>query len=248
MKTSPFLSLIFPAYNEETRLPKALEQSIAFLQKQPFEGEIIVVENGSIDRTYEIACSYQDQFENLNVIQSTARGKGLAVKKGMLAARGQYRMFLDVDLSMPIEDVAKFFPPMLAENIDIAIASREGKDARRIGEPAYRHLMGRVFNTLIRLLTLPQYQDSQCGFKCFKSSVVEDLFPLQTVNGWAFDTEILYIANIRGYNVKEVGIDWYFDTDSRIKVVRDTIQMIKDTFTIRRNHRQGFYHRNSLGD
>ncbi len=246
MQNKPFLSLIFPAYNEETRLPKALEQSIAFLNAQPFEGEIIVVENGSADRTYEIACSYQEQFANLHVIQSTARGKGLAVKKGMLAANGDYRMFLDVDLSMPIEDVAKFIPPRLSEDVDIAISSREGEDAHRIGEPAYRHLMGRVFNTLIRLLTLPQYQDSQCGFKCFKAGVVEDLFPLQTVNGWAFDTEILYIANIRGYNVEEVGINWYFDTDSRIKVVRDTIQMVKDTFTIKRNHREGYYHRNSL--
>ncbi|MEE4193786.1 MAG: dolichyl-phosphate beta-glucosyltransferase [Anaerolineae bacterium] len=246
MQNKPFLSLIFPAYNEETRLPKALEQTIAFLQSQAFEGEIIVVENGSADRTYEIACSYQEQFPSLQVIQSTARGKGLAVKKGMLAATGQYRMFLDVDLSMPIEDVVKFIPPVLPGGVDIAISSREGKDAHRIGEPAYRHFMGRVFNTLIRLLILPQYQDSQCGFKCFKANVVEDLFPLQTVTGWAFDTEILYIANLRGYRVQEIGINWYFDTDSRVKVVRDTIQMVKDTFTIKRNHRQGFYSRNSL--
>lgn len=246
MQTKPFLSLIFPAYNEESRLPNALEQTIAFLQAQSFEGEIIVVENGSQDRTYEVACAYQAKFPNLQVIQSTARGKGLAVKKGMLAATGEYRMFLDVDLSMPIEDAIKFIPPLLSADVDIAIASREGKDAHRIGEPAYRHTMGRVFNTLIRFLILPQYQDSQCGFKCFKAFVVEDLFPLQTVSGWAFDTEILYIARLRGYKVKEIGIDWYFDTDSRVKVVRDTIQMIKDTFAIKHNHRQGYYHRNSL--
>ena len=245
MESKPFLSLIFPAYNEESRLPKALEHSIAFLKAQPFEGEIIVVENGSQDHTYEIACSYQEQFPNLKVMQSAARGKGLAVKTGMLAATGEYRMFLDVDLSMPIEDVAKFIPPLLGEDVDIAISSREGKEANRIGEPGYRHLMGRVFNTLIRMLILPQYQDSQCGFKCFKAMVVEDLFPLQTVSGWAFDTEILYIANLRGYKVEEIGITWYFDTDSRVKVVRDTIQMIKDTFLIKQNHRAGYYWRNS---
>ncbi len=248
MESKPFLSLIFPAYNEETRLPKALEQTINYLNAQPYEAEIIVVENGSQDRTYEIARSYQNQFCNLTVIQSPARGKGLAVKTGMLIAKGEYRMFLDVDLSMPIEDVAKFIPPKLSEDIDIAISSREGKNANRIGEPAYRHLMGRIFNTLIRLLILPKYQDSQCGFKCFKAFVVEDLFPLQTVSGWAFDTEILYIANMRGYNVEEIGINWYFDTDSRVRVVRDTIQMIKDTFHIKTNHRQGYYHRNSFED
>lgn len=246
MEQNPFLSLIFPAYNEETRLPNALEQSINFLKAQSFEGEIIVVENGSQDRTYEIACSYQEHFPNLKVLKSTERGKGLAVKTGMLAATGEYRMFLDVDLSMPIEDVSKFIPPILAGDVDIAISSREGKDANRIGEPAYRHFMGRIFNTLIRFLILPQYQDSQCGFKCFKAFVVEDLFPLQTVSGWAFDTEILYIANMRGYKVEEIGINWYFDTDSRVQVVRDTIQMIKDTFRIKTNHRQGYYHRTSL--
>lgn len=246
MQTKPFLSLIFPAYNEESRLPNALDQSIAFLNAQPFDGEIIVVENGSQDHTYDIACSYQEKFPNLRVIQNSARGKGLAVKQGMLAAIGEYRMFLDVDLSMPIEDVAKFIPPQLPEEVDIAIATREGPEAHRIGEPAYRHFMGRIFNTLIRLLILPEFQDSQCGFKCFKAFVVEDLFPLQTVSGWAFDTEILYIARMRGYKVKEIGINWYFDTDSRVKVVRDTIQMVKDTFTIKRNHRQGYYHRNSL--
>jgi dolichyl-phosphate beta-glucosyltransferase len=163
----------------------------------------------------------------------------------MLAARGEYRMFLDVDLSMPIGDVAKFIPPLLADDVDIAIASREAKDSVRIDEPQYRHVMGRIFNTLIRLLILPQYQDSQCGFKCFRARPAEDLFPLQTAAGMAFDTEILYIANLRGYRVKEIGIHWYFDTDSRVRVVRDTIDMVKDTFRIKRNRRRGLYDRTS---
>lgn len=245
MSNRPFLSLIFPAHNEENRLPNALEKAIAFLEAQPFSGEIIVVENGSADRTYQVACSYQERFPQLTVLKEEARGKGLAVRAGMLAASGEYRMFLDVDLSMPIEDVAKFIPPLLDGDVDIAIASREARDSVRIDEPQYRHVMGRIFNTLIRILILPKYQDSQCGFKCFRARPAEDLFPLQTVSGMAFDTEILYIANMRGYNVKEIGINWYFDTDSRVRVVRDTIDMVKDTFRIKQNRRRGFYNRKS---
>ena len=245
MDDRPFLSLIFPAYNEENRLPRAIEQSLQFLDEQPFSGEIIIVENGSQDRTYEIACEYQSRDPRVTALQSKQRGKGIAVKNGMLAARGDYRMFLDVDLSMPIEDVSKFIPPLLDADVDIAIASREGKDARRIGEPQYRHIMGRIFNSLIRLMILPQYQDSQCGFKCFRALAAEDLFPLQTISGWAFDTEILYIANLRKYKVQEIGINWYFDTDSRVRVVQDTLQMMKDTLQIRRNQRASYYRRSS---
>jgi dolichyl-phosphate beta-glucosyltransferase len=245
MHDRPFLSLIFPAYNEENRLPRAIEQSLNFLDAQPFTGEIIIVENGSQDRTYAIACEYQSRDPRVTALQSKQRGKGIAVKKGMLAARGEYRMFLDVDLSMPIEDVSKFIPPQLDADVDIAIASREGAEAHRIGEPQYRHIMGRIFNSLIRLMILPQYQDSQCGFKCFRALSAEDLFPLQTISGLAFDTEILYIANLRKYKVQEIGINWYFDTDSRVRVVRDTLQMMKDILQIRRNHRAGHYRRSS---
>ena len=108
--------------------------------------------------------------------------------------------------------------------------------------------MGRIFNSLIRLMILPQYQDSQCGFKCFRALVAEDLFPLQTISGWAFDSEILFIANLRKYKVQEIGINWYFDTDSRVRVVRDTIQMFKDTLRIKRNHRASYYRRSSQID
>ena len=244
MIQKPFLSLIFPAHNEEHRIPNALEKAIAFLNQQEFTGEIIVVENGSSDRTYEVACGYQYQFENLIVLRTEARGKGVAVKTGMLAASGNYRMFLDVDLSMPIEDVSNFIPPQLEKEVDIAISTREGVNSNRIGEPGYRHFMGRIFNTLIRILIMPKFQDSQCGFKCFRGNVAEDLFKHQTVSGMAFDSEILYIALMRDYKIKEIGIDWYFDTDSRVRLVRDTIEMIRDTFHIKQNRRRGLYHQN----
>ncbi|MCD4751920.1 MAG: glycosyltransferase family 2 protein [Anaerolineaceae bacterium] len=244
MIQKPFLSLIFPAHNEEQRIPNALEKAIAFLNQQEFTGEIIVVENGSSDRTYEVACGYQDHFENLIVLKTEARGKGIAVQTGMLAASGDYRMFLDVDLSMPIEGVSNFIPPLLEKEVDIAISTREGIDSNRIGEPDYRHFMGRIFNTLIRILIMPKFQDSQCGFKCFRGNVAEDLFKHQTVSGMAFDSEILYIALMRDYKIKEIGIDWYFDTDSRVRLVLDTIEMIRDTFHIKQNHRRGLYHHN----
>jgi dolichyl-phosphate beta-glucosyltransferase len=245
--TGPFCPSFSRRITKRTGCPKQSSSRFNFLDTQSFSGEIIIVENGSQDRTYEIACEYQARDPRVTALQSKQRGKGIAVKKGMLAARGEYRMFLDVDLSMPIEDVSKFIPPLLDAEVDIAIASRESEDAHRIGEPQYRHIMGRIFNSLIRLMILPQYQDSQCGFKCFRALVAEDLFPLQTIRGWAFDSEILFIANLRKYKVQEIGINWYFDTDSRVRVVQDTLQMMKDTLKIRRNHRAGYYQRNSLG-
>ncbi|MBN2048047.1 MAG: glycosyltransferase family 2 protein [Anaerolineaceae bacterium] len=244
MDTTPiFLSIIFPVHNEENRLPQALDQTIRFLEQQEYASEIIVVENGSKDRTYEVACSYQDRFEHLIVLKETTRGKGLAVRSGMLKARGQYRMFCDVDLSMPIEEVSKFIPPAVPESVGVIFGSREHPDSVRYDEPAYRHYIGRIFTTLVRLTLLPEFQDTQCGFKCFRADVVEDIFPLQRITSMAFDAELLYIAKIHGYQLRELGIPWYFNSDSRVRIIRDSWRMAKDLFVIRRNRRLGYYQR-----
>jgi len=236
----PFLSLILPAHNEEHRLPKTLSQAHDFFQKQNYSVEIVVVENGSQDRTLELAQSFTRQIPYLHVIHEDQRGKGLAVKRGMLEAKGEYRFIADVDFSMPIAEINRFIPPQLPD-LDVAIASREAPGAVRYNEPPYRHLTGRVFNTLVRLVALPGLQDTQCGFKCFRAAVAEDIFRYQTIPGWTFDVEVLYIARLRGYRIVEIPIPWYFDANSKVRVMKDSIQMALDLLAIRRNHLRGFY-------
>ena len=237
---SAFLSIIIPAHNEETRLPSTLEQVFHFLKQQSFTSEVIVVENGSIDRTYEIAHEFAEQHPNLRVIQNDWRGKGLAIQRGIKEAKGEYLFLCDADLSMPIEEISKFIPPQL-QNVDIAIASREAPGAVRYHEPYYRHFTGRVFNTLIRLLVLPTLQDTQCGFKCIRAEVARDIFRYQTLTGWAFDVEMLFIARHHRYQVVEIPIHWYFNADSKISVLRDSLRMFLDLLLIRRNARRGLY-------
>lgn len=237
--TAPLLSIVIPAHNEESRLPQTLERIDAFLKTQPFTAEVVVVENASQDRTLVVAQDYASRLPYLTVIHEDRRGKGLACQVGMLAAKGQFRFICDADLSMPIEEVTRFIPP--AMDADVAIASREGKDAKRYGEPAYRHFVGRGFNLLVRLLALPGLQDTQCGFKCFRGSVVDEIFPLQTIMGWTFDVELLFIARRRGYTIREVGIPWYFNPESKIRVRQDSTRMFLDLLAIRRNAANGVY-------
>ena len=237
---NPFLSIIIPAHNEANRLPDTLEQVFGFLQKQAFTAEVIVVENGSSDKTFEIAHGFAAQHANLRVIQNDWRGKGLAIQRGIKEAQGEYLFLCDADLSMPIAEISKFIPPQL-QNVDIAIASREAPGAVRIHEPYYRHFTGRVFNTLIRLLVLPTLQDTQCGFKCIRADVALDIFRYQTLTGWAFDVEMLFIARHHRYQIVEIPIHWYFNDDSKISVLRDSLRMFLDLLVIRRNARRGLY-------
>ena len=238
--TQPLLSIIIPAYNEEIRLPSTLEQVFAFAQQQSYQTEIIIVENGSSDRTYAVAREFCEDFPLYHAIQINDRGKGLAVREGMLRARGQYRFMCDADLSMPIAEVNRFLPPSLTD-FDIAIASREMLGSVRYNEPAYRHWGGRGINLLIRLLALPGLHDTQCGFKMFRADIAEDLFLHQTFPGISFDPEVLYIARLRGYRIVEIPIPWYFSDESRIHLFKDTLALIQDLFTIRRNARRGLY-------
>lgn len=237
---NPFLSIVIPAYNEENRLPGTLEQLFRFLEKQPFASEIIVVENGSDDKTFEIAQRFADGQTNVHVLRNEQRGKGLAIQRGVMAAVGEYIFLCDADLSMPVEEISKFIPPQL-DRLDVAIASREAPGSVRFNEPYYRHFTGRVFNTLIRLLVLPRLQDTQCGFKCIRARVAREIFPYQTLTGWAFDVELLYIARHHGYPIVEIPIHWYFNADSKISVFRDSLRMFLDLLRIRSNARRGLY-------
>jgi len=235
-----FLSIIIPAHNEEERLPPSLALVDEFVAQQPFPIEVIVVENGSQDRTLEVAQSFQKRMPYLSVIQETQKGKGLAVRTGMLAAKGKYRIFCDADFSMPVSEISKFIP-LDDQSYDIAIASRELPESQRIDEPEFRHLIGRVFNGLVRFALLPGLQDTQCGFKAFRDEVAERLFPMQTMTGWSFDAELLFIAQRLGYTIKEVPITWHYKPGTRLHIVKDSIKMASDLFTIQRNARRGIY-------
>ncbi len=236
----PFLSLIIPAHNEEHRLPATLERVHKFLHSQSFASELLVIENGSLDRTGEAADRFARSNAGTRVLREPRAGKGLAVRSGMLAARGEYRFICDADLSMPIEEVVRFLPPTLAD-FDIAIASRESPGAVRYGEPAYRHWIGRGFNSLVRLLAVPGLQDTQCGFKCFTAAAAQALFPIQQLDGWTFDVEVLFLASKFGYRVREVAIPWYYIRGSRVRLLRDSLQMFVDLFRIRSNWRRRLY-------
>jgi dolichyl-phosphate beta-glucosyltransferase len=236
----PFLSIVIPAYNEEKRLPKTLEQVLSFINSQNYPSEVLVVENGSADNTLAIAQSFAERYPQFRVVHNPERGKGLAVRRGMLEAKGDYRFMCDADLSMPIQEVSRFLPPML-NDYDIAIASREAPGAVRYNEPYYRHFVGRGYNLLIRWLALPSLQDTQCGFKCFRSEVAEELFRRQTFTGWSFDVEVLFIGRVRGYRIVELPIPWYYNAESKIRVFSDSFSMGRDLIKMRLNALRGVY-------
>ncbi len=232
--------MILPVHNEEDRLPTALEKVEIFFASQAYPYEILIVENGSQDRTLEIAQQAARRLPFIRVFHEERRGKGLAVQRGMLEAKGEYRFFADVDFSMPIEEVSRFIPPQLPDS-QVTIASREAKGAKRYGEPAYRHLVGRVFNNLVRWFALPELQDTQCGFKCFRGDIAEQVFPRQTIAGWTFDVEVLYIARLKGFHIQEIPVPWYYNGQSKVRVMQDSLRMFTDLVTIRRNGRTGVY-------
>ena len=215
---------------------------MAFAESQAYGVEIVVVDNASTDRTADIVRQTAAEHPTVILHHQPIRGKGAAVRKGMFEGRGEYLFICDADLAMPIEEVTKFVPPALAD-YDIAIASREAPGARRYNEPWYRHLMGRVFNLIVRVLAVPGIQDTQCGFKCFRRAVARDLFSVQTIDGWAFDVELLHAALRRGYHLVEVPIHWTYGADSRVSPIRDSIDMLVEVLRIRRNGRAGLYDR-----
>jgi len=248
-KDSPsklLLSIIIPAHNEEKRLPGSLAKIDDFLKQQSYEYELIVVENGSSDDTVGMVERYAADHPYIKLMEVDTRGKGLAVKAGMLAAEGEYRFICDADLSMPIEEIAKFLPAdccagTQTQAYDVAIGSREAPGAVRYDEPLYRHFMGRIFNLIIKLFALPDCEDTQCGFKMFHAPAAEDLFQVQTLSGIGFDIELLFVAKKRGYTVLEIPVHWYFDEESRMRLVNDSLAAILEIFEIRRNWRKGVY-------
>lgn len=235
---TPYLSIIIPAFNEAERLGPTLERIGKFAEGQAFLSEVIVVDNDSTDATRDIIVDYASRYPFIRYYLGTTPGKGAALRTGIMAGRGDYLLICDADLAVPIEEAGKFLPPRLQDS-DIAIGSREAEGAKRYGEPFYRHLMGRVFNFIVRALLLPGILDTQCGFKCFRRDVGHELFSSGRVNGWSFDVEVLYLARLKGYRIIEVPVTWHYGEKSKVSPVRDTWGMLREVLAIRRNWGSG---------
>ena len=240
MNDSPDLSVVMPAHNEGWRLPDSLAQLFTFLATQSYTAEVIVVENGSSDDTCTVVERLMGVYPQLRLESVDRAGKGGAVRAGVLAAEGSVIFLCDADLSTPAAEIPRFMN-RLSDDCDIVVGSREGIGAIRYGEPSYRHLMGRAFNSLVRRLAVTSIQDTQCGFKAFKKDVAKRLFSLQTLSGWAFDVEILYLARKLGYRIAELPVEWRFNDDTKVKALRDTRTMLFDILRIRMNDWMGRY-------
>jgi len=238
----PRLSIIIPAYNEERRLRGSLARLDGYITGLDREVEVLVVENGSTDRTADVVEECRARIPYLRLLRVAAPGKGWAVRAGMLSATGDHLMFCDADFSMPVEEIGKF-TALLDAGTPIVIASREAASAARHDEPSRRHIMGRVFNRVVQLLVVRGIDDTQCGFKAFQRPVGRDLFGRQRIRGWAFDVETLYLARRRGYRVQQLAIDWYYDADSRVRGMPDSLSMVGEVLRIRLYALLGLYRR-----
>ncbi len=234
------LSVIVPAFNEATRIGETLEELCAYVPTLVPDCEIRLVDDGSDDETATIAEHIARRDQRVVLQREPHRGKGWAVRAGLMAAIGELRFMCYADLSMPVSELPRFLA-MVPAQCDIAIGSREGIGSRRVGEPAYRHAMGRVFSALVKAMVLPGINDTQCGFKLFTSQAVEAVFPMTTIAGWAFDVEVLLMAQLQGLRVQEVPIEWHYRDYSRVSAVRDPVRMIRDLWKIRTNRIRGVY-------
>jgi dolichyl-phosphate beta-glucosyltransferase len=249
--TAPVLSFIIPAYNEHDRIRASLATAHGQLSKLPYSFELLVVDDGSDDDTFASAQSFADEHLAVTVIAIPHAGKAAAVRAGMRQASGCFLLFSDADLATPLSYVSEFVSRAHL-GADVVIASREGPTAERIGEPHYRHFMGRVFNRLVQLLLLPGIEDTQCGFKLFtqvSANQILDRTLLYTdtvtqVAGarvTAFDVEMLVIARRLGMSIDVVPVEWTYGTQSKVNPLTDTIMNVRDILQVKLNDLRNTY-------
>lgn len=229
-----FLSVIIPAYNEEKRLPPTLERISAYLKAKGFTYEILVVDDGSRDRTAQVAEKYKLKEPQVKVLKNPKNmGKGYAVRHGMLKGKGKYLLFTDSDLSTPIEEFDAFLP-QLEKGYDVVIGSRALKESViKVSQPWYRVFMGKTFNLIVRLMFWTRIKDTQCGFKCFTRQAAREVFTRQTVWGFGFDVEVLFIARKLGYKICEYPVEWTNSPDTRVHALKDSVKMFWELLKIR---------------
>lgn len=230
------LSLIIPAYNEEQRIKASLESAVDFFAQKSFSYEIVVVDDGSSDSTIDVVSKFDSPQIKL-IAQSRNKGKGAAVTRGMLEAKGEIRVFSDADFSTPVYEIDKVTTAMQL-GTEVFIGSR-ALDYSMIKkhQPFYREFMGKTFNKLVQLFLISGIKDTQCGFKGFTAKAAHDIFSKMQIDGFGFDLEIIYLADKLGYSISEVPVEWYNDERSTVDPIKDSITMFFDIFKVKKLHR-----------
>ncbi len=237
------LSIIIPAYNEESRLPKTLDSIVAYLLARPYQAEILVVDDGSSDKTSEIVGAFQKNYPGLRLVSNPGnRGKGYSVRHGMLEARGEIALFTDADLSTPIDEADKLLAALKEQGYDAAIGSRAvDRSLIEVHQSAIREQAGIFFNGLVRWIAGIEFSDTQCGFKAFRRERARIIFEQQRVERFGFDPEILFLAKRNGLRVAEVPVRWSHDAATKVNVAADGSQMFVELLSIRWNAMRGRY-------
>jgi glycosyltransferase involved in cell wall biosynthesis len=242
--TAPDLSIIIPAYNEESRLPETLEKIAAYVQASHRDTEVLVVDDGSTDATAAAAESMRNKLPAMRIISNGInRGKGFSVRHGMLKARGRLALFTDADLSAPIEEADKLLAAV-EQSYDVAIGSRAiNRSLISARQSRFREFAGIVFNTVVRLCLRLPFVDTQCGFKAFRREPCKIIFDQQRIERFGFDPELLYLARHHGLQATEIPVRWAHSPGTKVSMLRDSLQMFADVFIIRWNALAGRYPR-----
>lgn len=235
------LSIVIPVYNEERRLPSNLTKIIKFLRKKKNNSEIILVDDGSSDKTWDILKTYQKKYNNIKIYQHEInKGKGAAVKTGMINSIGKLVLMTDCDLSTPIEEMENLFK--YADKYHIVIGSRRLNEKKLGKMPAkYRTFLGTIYYEILRFILLPSVKDTNCGFKLFSRKVIKPVFKRQQIERWGYDAEVLFIANKLGFSIKEISVRWTHYTGSKVKLTDAVIQTFLELLRIKINDWKGRY-------
>ncbi len=235
------ISIVIPAYNEEERIVNGIREVQKYLAKKPWEHEIIVVDDGSKDKTAALVKEMMQKDKRVKLFRNVPnRGKGYSVRRGMLAAKGDYVLFTDADMSTPMRELDEFLKHMA--EYDIAIGSRNLAQSRiMIKQPKFRQMLGKTFPFIVRTLLRLPIKDTQCGFKLFSRKAANDVFSRQRLERFAFDAEVLFIALRLGLRIKELPVEWTNDPRSKVRVFRDSFRMLRDVVRVWRNAAAGRY-------
>ena len=236
------LSFIIPAYNEAERIGRSLEKAIAWFSERDFTWEIIVVDDGSADNTPEIVETFAGRGVRL-LRQISNKGKGAAVRRGMLESNGTYRIFSDADFSTPVHETGPALEHLKTH--DVAIGSRAvDRSTVKVHQPWYRETMGKIFNLLVQAIAVSGIKDTQCGFKGFRAEVAREVFSRTKIDGFSFDVEALFIARKLGFSIKEFPVEWHNDARSTLNPITDSFNMFRELLKIRSLHRGESFSRN----
>ncbi len=240
-----FLSIVIPSYNEEKRLSATLEKIWDYLRKTDLEAEMIVVDDGSTDRTAQVARQFAKTHDECHFVRNEEnRGKGFSFRKGFLSSRGNFVLLTDADLSAPIEEYERLMEVSRGGDYDLVFGSRALDESRiEIKQPFIRRLMGKMFNGIVRLITGLPFKDTQCGFKLLARERLKPVIELMRVDRFSFDVELIFLAWKLGLKVKEVPVVWRDSPRSKVKMVSDSFNMIHDIWRIKRNYKRGLYGR-----